>query len=60
MNEIVKNQEGQSFVEFVLLLALISILSLGYLKVVNTNISEFWRGAALFIIDDKNEQLEVR
>lgn len=60
MKNLVQNQDGQSFVEFIFLLALISILSLGYLKIVNTNIAEFWRGSVTFIIDDKNEKVEVR
>ena len=60
MKKIIANQEGQSFVEFILLLALISVLSLGYLKVVNTNLAEFWQKAVTLIVDDETQRLEVR
>lgn len=55
-----KNQDGQSFVEFVLLMAVIVMLSLGFLKVVNTGVASFWKNSVRIIVDDKTVRLNLR
>jgi hypothetical protein len=47
------NQRGQSLVEFVLLLAVISMLSYGFVSVMNRNIGNYWQYAVNLIINDK-------
>lgn len=55
-----KNQNGQSFVEFVLLLSIIVLLSLGFLKAMNTGIASFWKNSVRIIVDDDTVQLNLR
>ncbi len=47
------NQRGQSLVEFVLLLAVISMLSYGFVSVMNRNIGNYWQYAVNLIINDR-------
>jgi hypothetical protein len=47
------NQSGQSLVEFVLLLAVISMLSYGFVSVMNRNIGNYWQYAVNLIINDR-------
>ena len=47
------NQRGQSLVEFVLLLAVISMLSYGFVAVMNRNIGNYWQYAVNLIINDR-------
>jgi hypothetical protein len=47
------NQRGQSLVEFVLLLAVISMLSYGFVSVMNRNIGTYWQYAVNLIINDR-------
>lgn len=54
------NQKGQSMVEFILLMTIIMLISLGYLRVVGGGVSEYWLGMAQVILDDKNQTLELR
>lgn len=56
----VKSQDGQSFVEFILLLAVIVMLSYGFLKVVNTGVASFWKNAVELIVDDPSVNLRLR
>jgi competence protein ComGC len=47
------NQRGQSLVEFVLLLAVISMLSYAFVAVMNRNIGNYWQHAVNLIINDR-------
>jgi hypothetical protein len=47
------NRRGQSIVEFVLLLAVISGLSYGFVAIMNKNLAAYWQYSANLIIDDK-------
>lgn len=47
------NQRGQSLVEFVLLLAVISMLSYAFVAVMNRNIGKYWQHAVNLIINDR-------
>ncbi len=39
---IVKNESGQSFLEFVLLISVIMMISMGFLKGINSGIAKYW------------------
>lgn len=54
------NQKGQTFVEFVLLLAVVMIISVGMLSTMNSNLGEYWHAMAKKIVDDPNETFELR
>lgn len=55
-----KNQKGQSLVEFVLLLAIVMVISMGFLKVINTNVADYWQAMAQMLVEDETQQLELR
>jgi hypothetical protein len=46
-------QRGQSIVEFVLLLAVITGLSYGFVAMMNKNLARYWQYSANLIVDDK-------
>jgi len=46
-------QRGQSIVEFVLLLAVITGLSYGFVAMMNKNLATYWQYSANLIVDDK-------
>lgn len=54
-----KDQSGQTLVEFILLLAAIVIISFSFLSILNSNISERWAKVANIILDDKNQTLTI-
>jgi len=47
------NKRGQSLVEFVLLLAVISGLSYGFVAVMNRHLVKYWEYSVNLVIDDK-------
>jgi hypothetical protein len=53
-------QRGQSIVEFVLLLAVITGLSYGFVAVMNKNLARYWEYSANLIVDDKPGTNTVR
>ena len=55
-----KNQKGQTLVEFILLLASIVAIAYGFLRIMNTNLSEEWLRMSQTILEDKNQQLRIR
>jgi len=57
---IANNEQGQSLVEFVLLLSLIMILSLGFLKTVNTGIANYWLSMGQMLVEDPSQNLTLR
>ena len=57
---LVKNQKGQTLVEFILLLASIVAIAYGFLRIMNTNLSEEWLRMSQTILEDKNQQLRIR
>jgi hypothetical protein len=46
-------QKGQTLVEFVLLLAVISSLSYAFVAVINRNIGSYWEDAVNLVIHDE-------
>lgn len=55
-----KNQKGQTLVEFVLLLAGIVIISFTFLSQVNTRIADRWQKMVEIVVDDESQQITVR
>lgn len=47
------NERGQSIVEFVLLLAVISGISYGFVAIMNKNVARYWEYSANLIVNDK-------
>jgi Flp pilus assembly pilin Flp len=54
------DESGQTLVEFVLLLASISIISFSFLKLVNGNISDRWERIYKAILDDETQTLRLK
>lgn len=49
----IKKQRGQTLVEFVLLLAVISTISYGFVSIMNRNIGGYWEHCVNLVIHDK-------
>lgn len=47
------SERGQSIVEFVLLLAVITGLSYGFVAVMNKNIARYWEYSANLVVNDR-------
>lgn len=47
------NQQGQSIVEFVLLLAMIAGISFAFVTFMNRHISRYWEYSVNLVIDDR-------
>lgn len=54
-----QGQSGQTLVEFILLLASISIISFSFLKAINGNMSERWERIYKVILDDPNQTIQL-
>lgn len=54
------NQNGQTFIEFVLLLLMTMVISTAMLRTINTNLADYWLAMAKKIVDDPNETFELR
>lgn len=50
-----KKEAGQTLVEFVLLLLVITMVSFGFLRTTNGNLAKFWMGFARVIVDDPSQ-----
>lgn len=50
-----KNQLGQSLVEFALLLLVIASMSFIFLRVANRNLAQYWEAYARLIVDDPSQ-----
>jgi len=51
------NQRGQTLVEFVLLLAVVSSISYGFVSIMNRNIGAYWEHCVNLVINDGNPNL---
>jgi Flp pilus assembly pilin Flp len=60
--DILKNEQGQSLVEFVLLLASILLVSMVFMKIVNGNIGKYWTamGQTLLLDVEGSQKLNLR
>lgn len=52
--KILKTQKGQTLVEFVLLLAVISGLSFGFVSIMNRNIGAYWEHCVNTVVNDSS------
>lgn len=55
--KLIKSQKGQTLVEFVLLLAVISLISYGFVSIMNRNIGAYWEHSVNLIVNDGPESL---
>lgn len=60
IKKLAKNEDGQTLVEFILLLAGITMISFSFMRLVNSNIAERWQAMAQMVLDDKSQTLEIR
>lgn len=54
-----RSQEGQTIVEFILLLSVISLLSFMFLKIINNNISLYWLFFVQKVVDDPSVKIRI-
>lgn len=57
---IATNHRGQSLVEFMLLLTVVMLLSVGFLKLVNNNVANYWLAMGQMLVEDDAQKLELR
>ena len=58
--KISKDQSGQTFVEFVLLLLSIVIVAFSFMRASNLKIAEYWTAMATIILEDDSQTLTPR
>jgi hypothetical protein len=56
----VLDQKGQSLVEFILLLASILIISIGFLKAINGGMGNQWKAMTIILLEESNQTVEFR
>lgn len=59
-DDLISNQKGQSLVEFVLLLSVIMLISLLFLKLINTNIANYWQAMGTVLLEDPTQTIQMR
>lgn len=57
---LIKDQSGQTFVEFVLLLASVVMVAYSFMALTNRSVADKWTAMAQMILDDQNQILEAR
>lgn len=59
---ILNNENGQTFIEFVLLLMIIMGISFGYMRVVNGGIANYWESMGNILMKDvpNGKKLKLR
>ncbi len=55
-----KDEQGQTLIEFVLLLAAIGIISVTFMTQINKFTANRWEAMANVILDDPNQQIKLR
>jgi Flp pilus assembly pilin Flp len=55
---IVSDQSGQALLEFILLLAVVAIVSFGMVGIVNRGLSSYWRFFVTLIVDDPSINID--
>lgn len=53
------NQKGQSIVEFVLLLAVISGISFAFVALMNRSLTKYWVKAVKVVVEDETQTIEI-
>ena len=54
--QLLLDQKGQSFIEFVLLMLMVIGLSYGYMRIVNGNLGKKWSSMVTVIVNDSYEK----
>lgn len=57
---IVKNQKGQTLIEFLLLLVSIVAIAFTFMRLINGNLAEQWTEMSQVILEDPTQTLQVR
>jgi Flp pilus assembly pilin Flp len=57
---ILNNEKGQTFLEFVLLLMMIMLMSFGYMKIINTGIGKYWTSMANTLLIDVPDSRKLK
>lgn len=60
MVKIIKNQRGQSLIEYLIIVALVAVASIGMIKAVGTNISIHFANIAKALSGDSSEITPVK
>lgn len=55
-----KKQKGQAIIEFVLLLAVLTLITYGFVYFMNRNLAKYWEYSANLIINDKPGEKTVK
>jgi len=58
--KILKDQSGQTFVEFILLLASIVMVAYSFMRLTNSGVEKKWTQMAQIILDDDSIVLKAR
>lgn len=56
----IKDQSGQTLVEFILLLAAITIISFSFLRITNGLIIDRWENISNLILEDETQDLKIQ
>lgn len=54
------DEKGQSLVEFILLLSIVAIISIGFLRIVNGKVADYWLAMGEMLVEDENQSLNLR
>lgn len=57
---LLKNQSGQSLVEFVLLLVLIVLIATSFMRIVNTQVADIWLRMATLVLENEDQTLQLK
>jgi hypothetical protein len=55
-----KKQKGQAIIEFVLLLAVLTLITYGFVYFMNRNLAKYWEYSANLIINDRPGEKTVK
>ena len=58
-NTIINNQDGQTLIEFVLLVMMVSLISISFIKLVNFNIGKYWLALVKLVVEDPSVALQL-
>ena len=57
---VISKEEGQTLIEFLLLLASIVTVAYSFMRIMNTNIADDWQRMAQLLLEDEAQVLEIR
>ncbi len=55
-----KDQKGQTLIEFLLLLVSIVAIAFTFMRLINGNLGEQWTNMSQVILEDPSQRLEIR